>query len=115
MKTTHDFKTLLRGCSMLALRNFEKLADMTNEQDISETSINRILNDVKTLEDLLYALTRLYKCEKDYTDTERESMDKSIERVTANLLLSAAWCMDADDFKEMIDAIREQVARNKPE
>ena len=115
MRTTYDFKTLLRGCSMLALRNFERLADMTSEQDISESSMNRILNDVKTLEDLLFSLTKLYKCEMDYTDTERENMNKSVERVTANLLLSAAWGMDSEDFKAMIDAIREQVARNKPE
>jgi len=100
---------------MLALRNFERLADMTNEQDISESSMNRILNDVKTLEDMLYALTKLYKCEMDYTDTERERMNTSVERVTANLLLTAAWGMDSDDFKDMIDKIREQVARNKPE
>lgn len=114
MKTSKDFIELLRCCAMLAMRNFESIAIMAGDGDVTDESMQSLLNDVKAFEDMIYAVANIYKCEKAYPEDRRKELNHLAERVTANMIMTAAVALDPDKVQEMLAQAR-QVLKRKEE
>lgn len=113
MRVSKDFIEILRCCAMLSMRNFESIATMAAEGEVNDTDMQSLLNDVKALEDMIYAVSNVYKCEKAYPEDKRNSLNHLAERVTANMIMTAAVALDPDRVQEMLAKAREVLRRKE--
>lgn len=107
MKVSKQFRMLLRCCAMLSIRNFETLADMAAQDEVSDESMSSALNDVKAVEDMLFAVSNIFKCEKSYSDEKREGLNSLMERVTIKMLMATATIMSPSQFDDFMNRAKE--------
>ena len=98
---------MLRCCALLSMRNFETLADMGAQGEVTAESMMSVLNDVKALEDLLFAVSNVFKCEVAYPEEKRDELNALVERVTVKLLMSTAVVMSKSEFADFMKRAKE--------